>query len=52
MEYSNLRISVLFCRLVTVLIEVAGLLFFCFAWLWELFTVMDFWLWDADNADA
>lgn len=43
-EYSNLRISVLFCRLVTILIEVAGLLF--------VFGVMDTYLWDVDDADT
>ena len=37
----NLRISVLFCRLVTVLIEVAGLLFVFGVWFWEVFRVMD-----------
>ena len=31
----------LFCRLVTVLIEVAGLLFVFGVWFWEVFRVMD-----------
>lgn len=51
-EYSNLRISVLFCRLVTVLIEVAGLLFVFGVWFWEVFRVMDTYLWDVDDADT
>lgn len=51
-EYSNLRISVLFCRLVTILIKVAGLLFVFGVWFWEVFKVMDIWLWDVDDADA
>jgi len=51
-EYSNLRIFVLFCRLVTVLIEVAGLLFVFGVWFWEVFRVMDTYLWDVDDADA
>ena len=35
----------------TVLIEVAGLLFWFFVWLWDIFKVMDIWLWDADDVD-